>query len=123
MKTYVEMNSTRFEEIESAVEEAERDSLESAEIVVRNGEDEVIDVIEVDSESDYKFHAYAVFHDKYDDGEEWEWYHNVEVCYNSEEEARNAIRNAEKGTYKISKVIQTLHEYIESEDLETVVVE
>lgn len=71
----------------------------------------------------YKFHAYAVFHDKYDDGEEWEWYHNVEICFNSEEEARDVISNAKKGTYKISKVIQTLHEYMESEDLETVVVE
>lgn len=121
MKTFVEVNGKIYEDIESAVFEVAENKLESAVIIVRKvGNDEIVRVFEVTAETDYEYEAYAVFYDKYDDGSEWNWYQGAETCYNTEEEAMEALNSAEEGNYRISKIRQTLTNYTSWEIIQEV---
>lgn len=123
MKTYVMLNGERYLEIEDAVEAAERQELESAEIYVYSDNGELVETQNITAEDNYQYHAYAVFRDRELEREEWEWYGNTEVCYNTEYEARDVVNAAAPGRYSITKVTQTVSEYVEDTDIETITIE
>ena len=121
--SYVILNGQKFSEIEDAVRKAKEDKLNSAEIDIYDDDGDCVEIQTVTSEDDYEYHAYAVFRDRELEREEWEWYGNTEVCYNTEYEARDVVNAAAPGRYSITKVTQTVSEYVEDTNIDTIVVE
>lgn len=121
--SYVILNGQKFSEIDDAVRKAKEDKLKSAEIDIYDDDGDCVEIQTVTSEDDYEYYAYAVFRALDVELEEWDWYGNTEVCYNSEYEARDVVNAAAPGTYRITKVTQTVSEYGEGTDIDTIVVE
>ena len=119
--SYVIMSKKRYEEIQDAVMEAEKNEVESAEIDIYDDNGDYIETQEVSAENGYRYHAYAVFEEAY--GTEWKWYGNIEECYNTQDEAYVAVDHAAPGRYKITKITQTVSEYIDDDDIDTIDVE
>jgi hypothetical protein len=119
--SYVIVNKRRYEEIQDAVMDIEKNEVESAEIDIYDDNGDYIETQEITAEDNYRYHAYAVFEEAY--GIEWKWYGDREICYNTEDEAYAVIDHAEPGRYKITKITQTVSEYIEDADIDTIEVE
>lgn len=116
MKTIAKIDERKFDEIEAAVEWIVSQDLESAEVDIYEVDENkeatrYIESFTVSANDGYEFSAYGLF--KWNESsEEYEWYNNTEILYNSQDEILDLKDKLEPGKYEISSIAQTLSEYL-----------
>lgn len=116
MKTIAKIDERKFDEIETAVEWIVSQDLESAEVDIYEVDENkeatrYIESFTVSANDGYEFSAYGLF--KWNESsEEYEWYNNTEILYNSQDEILDLKDKLEPGKYEISSIAQTLSEYL-----------